>query len=213
MTKDLRENIKSQLMTGTMYVNELQRKFPNNKNNFIRSYKGMVKEGILGIAKEGNRILLSLKKPEISLLFSGIMSSLPIAEQQVERQLMKLRKSKPIFRERVLRDGKKAVFRISPKNKKTLDNILQIINDLISRSVALTYAECLDLLPSNSLVLVRKYHKECIETIRKIMIKLESEDENPQSRLDMGTYLYYGINGYGHLTTLEFLSKRYSNRQ
>jgi len=96
--------------------------------------------------------------------------------------------------------------KINSKNKRNLDQILTIINDLVSRSVALTYAECLEVFPKSSKRIIRKYHKDCINTIQKIMNKLENQHK--ESDLDLGAYLYYGISGYNHLTTLLYYSRR-----
>ena len=88
-----------------------------------------------------------------------------------------------------------------------MNEILVIINDLVSRSVALTYAQCLDSFPKKSEGDVRQYHKDCIRTIRKIMDKLE--DQHKESDLELGSYLYYGVNGYRDLTTLMFMAKNH----
>jgi len=155
--------------------------------------------------KQGNRILLSLSAPKFDTSLSMVMSSLPLAEKRANECMKKLHKQKPIFLKQNFKDGEKITFQMKPYTKKYLDKILVIINDLISRSVALTYAQCLNAVPKGSNKTVRQYHKNCILTIRKIISTLEHEHED--SELQLGSYLYYGIHGYNHLTTLEFLNK------
>ena len=134
------------------------------------------------------------------------MSSLPLAEQRADTILKRLAKSKPLFIRRKFKDFEKVPMKINSKNKRNLNQILIIINDLIDRSVALTYAECLDVFPKTSNETIRKYHKDCIHTIQKIMNKLENQHK--ESDLELGSYLYYGISGYRHLTTLLYYGRR-----
>ena len=165
----------------------------------------MVKTGTLKQEKFGNRTILSLAPPsDISL--KGVMSSLPLAEKRVNEFMKKIQK--PLFKHVMIGDMEKLPMIIKPKNKKMLDEILQIINDLVSRSVALTYADCLDSLPRGSEKKVHQYHKQCIITIRKVMQKLL--DEFKESEMELGSYLYYGVHGYGHLTTLEFMNSKHN---
>lgn len=202
---EIRENIIKQLLDGSMHVNQLSQKFPNNKGTLTKEYKMMVKEGVLDQHKDGNKIILSLGQPKPYLPFEHIMSSLPLAEQRADKILKRLKKSKPLFIRSEFKDGEKLHIKVNPKCKKNLNEILVIINDLVSRSVALTYAECLDSLPKKSEDMVRQYHERCIRTIRKIMDKLENQHK--ESDLELGSYLYHGVYGYSHLTSLLFLTK------
>jgi len=204
---EIRENIKQQLLGGSMHVNQLAQKFPNNKGTLTKEYKKMVKEGILEQHKDGNKIILSLGQPKPYLPFKHIMSSIPLAEQRADKILKRLKKAKPLFIRGELKDGEKLPMKINPKCKKNLNEILVIINDLVSRSVALTYAQCLDSFPKKLEGIVRQYHKDCIRTIRKIMTKLENQHK--ESDLELSAYLYYGVQGYSHLTTLMFLAKNH----
>jgi hypothetical protein len=167
----------------------------------------LVKEGIIiekEVGKQG--IILSLDKTKLqNLAFDSLMGSLPLAEKRADEILKKLNKSKPLFIHRKIRDGKKINPKITAKNKINLDKIIEIINDLVNRSVALTYAQCLDYFPRQEET-IKTYHKECILTINKIKEKLEKQHK--ESELDLGSYLYYQIRGYNHLTTLLFLAKR-----
>jgi len=203
----IRENIIQNLMEGSLSVNQLRQKFPNNKNKFIETYKQMIKDDELTSQKEGNKIILSLGRPKPLLSLSHVMSSLPLAEQRADKILKTLEKSKPLFIRGKLKDFEKLPMKINPKNKRNLDKILIIINDLVSRSVALTYAQCLDSFPKKSESVIRAYHKKCIHTIRKIMDKLGNQHK--ESDLELGGYLYYGVHGYSHLTTLMFLAKNH----
>lgn len=203
----IRENIIQNLMEGSLSVNQLRQKFPNNKNKFIETYKQMIKDDDLTSQKEGNKIILSLGRPKPLLSLSHVMSSLPLAEQRADKILKRLDKSKPLFIRGKLKDFEKLPMKINPKNKRNLDKILIIINDLVSRSVALTYAQCFDSFPKKSEKIIHEYHKKCIHTIRKIMDKLENQHK--ESDLELGSYLYYGVNGYSHLTTLMFLAKNH----
>ena len=201
----IRENIIQQLLTGSMHVNKLAQNFPNNKGTLTKEYKKMIKEGILEQHKNGNKIILSLGKPKPYLAFEQVMSSLPLAEQRADMILKRLKKTKPLFISTEIKDGEILPMNVNPKCKKNLNEMLVIINDLVSRSIALTYAQCLDSFPKKSEGVVKSYHKSCIRTIRKIMDKLENQHK--ESGLELGCYLYYGINGYSHLTNLLFMAK------
>jgi len=202
---DLEENIIQTLMGSSMTVNQLQRKFPNRKNSLIKTYKKMARNGILNQTKQGNRILLSLSEPKFDNSLRMVMSSLPLAEKRAGEFMKKLHKQKPIFLKQNFKDGEKVTFQMKPYNKKYLNQILVILNDLVLRSVSLTYAQCLNAVPKGSNKIVRQYHKNCIRTIRKIISTLEHEHKD--SELQLGSYLYYGIHGYNHLTTLEAMNK------
>ena len=202
---EIRENIIQQLLSGSMHVNKLAQKFPNNKGSLTKEYKQMVKEDILKQHREGNKIMLSLGQPKPYLAFEQVMSSLPLAEQRADKILKRLKKTKPLFIRNELKDGEKLPMNVNPKCKKNLNEILVIINDLVSRSIALTYAQCLDSFPKKSENIVKSYHKNCIRTIRKIMNRLETQHK--ESDLELGSYLYYGVNGYSHLTNLLFMAK------
>jgi len=204
---EIREIIIQQLLNSSMHVNQLARRFPNNKGILTKEYKKMVKEGILIQQKVGNKHILSLGSPKPYLPFEHIMSSLPLAEQRADKILKRLKKSKPLFIRGELKDFEKLPIKVNPKCKKNLNEILVIINDLVSRSVALTYAQCLDVFPKKSEGMIKQYHKDCIRTIKKIMAKLENQHK--ESDLELSAYLYYGIQGYGHLTTLMFLAKNH----
>jgi len=208
---EIHENIIQQLLGGPMHVNQLSRKFANNKGKFIQTYKQMVDGGTLVKLKQGNKIILSLGIPkQKKISFSNIMSSLYLAEKRVDEILKKLEKSKPLFIRSKFKDLEKFPLKVNPKNKRNLDKIIVVLNDLVSRSVALTYAQCLDLFSTESENIIRRYHKDCITTIQKIMNKLEKQHK--ESELELGSYLYYSVNGYNHLTTLLFLTKNKSSR-
>ncbi len=202
---EMRENIIQQLLTGSKHVNKLAQNFPNNKGTLTKEYKKMIKEGILEQHKDGNKIILSLGQPKPYLAFEQVMSSLPLAEQRADKILKQLKKVKPLFIRGEFKDGETFPMKVNPKCKKNLDKMLVIINDLVSRSIALTYAQCLDSFPKKSEGVVRSYHKNCIRTIRKIMNKLENQHK--ESDLELSCYLYYGVNGYSHLTNLLFMAK------
>ena len=206
LKQEIREKIIQQLLGGSIHINELARKFPNNRNDYFSTYKQMVRDGELIPHRQKNRILLSLGPPKANLSFQHIMSSLPLAEKRADKILKRLAKSKPLFIRGEFKDLEKMPMKINSKNRRNLNQILTIINDLVSRSVALTYAECLDAFPKSSKETIRKYHKNCILTIQKIMNKLENQHK--ESDLELGSYLYYGIRGYNHLTTLLFLSRK-----
>ncbi len=204
LNTEIRDNIIQKLLGSPMSINQLSRKFPNNRNKFIQSYKQMVRSGDLIKQKQGNKIILTLGQRKSNLGFHQIMSSLPLAEQRADKILKRLAKSKPLFIRGEFKDLEKTPMKINSKNKRNLNEVLIIINDLVSRSVALTYAECLEVFPKSSKGIIRKYHKDCIHTIQKIMNKLENQHK--ESDLELGSYLYYGIRGYGHLTTLLYHS-------
>ena len=201
----IRENIIQQLLTGSLHVNKLAQNFPNNKGTLTKEYKKMIKEGILEQHKDGNKIILSLGKPKPYLAFEQVMSSLPLAEQRANKILKRLKKTKPLFISTEIKDGEIFPMNVNPKCKKNLNEMLVIINDLVSRSIALTYAQCLDSFSKKSDGVVKSYHKRCIRTIRTIMNKLENQHK--ESDLELGCYLYYGVTGYGHLTSLLFTAK------
>ncbi|MCA9812157.1 MAG: hypothetical protein KC483_04765 [Nitrosarchaeum sp.] len=190
-----------------MHINQLARKFPNNKGILTKEYKSMIKEGILVEHKFGNKKILSLshEHPKPYLAFQHVMSSLPLAEQRADKILKRLEKKKPLFIRSEFKEFEKLPMKINPRCRIDLNQILEIINDLVSRSVALTYAECLDSFPKNSEGEIKKYHKECIRTINIIMDKLEKQHK--ESDMELSSYLYYGVQGYRFLSSLLFLSK------
>ena len=202
---EIRENIIQQLLGGSMHVNKLAQKFPNNKGTLTKEYKKIIKEAILEKHKDGNKIVLSLGQPKPYLAFEHVMSSLPLAEQRADKILKRLEKTKPLFIRSEFKDGEIMPMNVNPRCKKNLNEIVVIINDLVSRSIALTYAQCLDSFPKKSEGLVRLYHKDCIKTVRKIMNKLENQHK--ESDLELRCYLYYGVYGYSDLTNLLFQAK------
>ncbi len=190
-----------------MRVEDFYRKLHHNRNQINHIRKKLVKEGIVietPIGKQG--VILSLDKTKLNnLAFESLMGSLPLAEKRADGFLKKLNKTKPLFIKRKIKEFKKIKPKITQTNQKNLDNIIVVINDLVDRSVALTYAQCLDYFP-NQEEPIKNYHKECIETIIRIKNKLEKQHK--ESELDLGSYLYYNIRGYNHLTTLIYLAKR-----
>ena len=201
---EIEEKIIQHLLSGPMHVNKLAKGF-GNKGTLTKKYKKMVEKGTLEQHKEGNKIILSLGQPKPYLTFEQVMSSLPLAEQRADKILKRLKETKPLFIRSEFKDGEKLPMNVNPKCKKNLNKILVIINDLVSRSIALTYAQCLDSFPKKSEGIVSSYHKNCIKIIRKIMDKLENQHK--ESDLELGCYLYYGVNGYSHLTNLLFMAK------
>ena len=209
--EDIKQKIIDYLsMKGSCNMKELLQVLGGRVNKVIEAKDLLVKEGKIEQMRDihdTRKINLNLRRPQPNLSLNAVMSSLSLAEERVEEYMKKLRQSKPLFEPiNEFKDGETTKFKIKPKNRKILDKIIDLLNDLISRSVALTYAECLDLLPKGSSVKIRQYHRECIMTIRRIMDNLLNEHKD--SELALGTHLYYRINGYGHLTTLEYLSKR-----
>ena len=202
---DLEEKITQQLLGGPMHVNQLAHNITNNKVTLTKKYKEMIKVGIIIQRKVGNKNILSLGPPKSYLPFEHLMSSLPLAEKRADKILKRLKKVKPLFIFYQIKDLATLPMKVNPKCRKNLNEILVIINDLVSRSVALTYAQCLDSFPEKSEGVVQQYHKDCIRTIRKIMDKLENQHK--ESDLELGSYLYYGVHGYSHLTNLLFLAK------
>jgi hypothetical protein len=135
------------------------------------------------------------------------MSSLPLAEERADEQIRKLEKLKPLFIPLMIADCETHPLSLKPKNRKILDEIIQIINDLVDRSVAITYAECLGNISKIHRAKVESFHRNSITTIRKIMEKLEKQHQ--ESKMELRAYLYYNIHGYRNLTTLEWASKYY----
>jgi hypothetical protein len=166
----------------------------------------MVNSGEIPQQKMGNKTISSLGQPKPFQSLNGLMSSLNLAEERADKILKRLEKTKPLFISGKFKDGEIIPMKINRKNKRNLDGILVIINDLVSRSVALTYAQCLDSFSKDSDGVIKHYHKNCIRTIRKIMNKLESQHK--ESDLQLGTYLYYAVHGYSHLTSLLFLTRK-----
>lgn len=179
-------------------------------NRVIEAKKLLVKQGRLKEKRDLNdtrQSILSLVVPESDFPLQGVMSSLPLAEKKVDEQMKKLEKLKPLFIPLIIADGKIHPLSLKPKNKKILDEIILILNDLVVRSVAITYAECLGNIPKIHRVKVESFHKNCITTIRKIMEKLEKQHQ--ESKMELSAYLYYNILGYRDLTLLEWASKHY----
>jgi len=174
LSTEIRQKIIQELLVGSKTINKLVENIHANKNEFIKTYKEMIINGELIKQKQGNKIILTLVQRKSNLKFQHIMSSLPLAEQRADTILKRLAKSKPLFIRKEFKDFEKTPMKINSKNKRNLNQILIIINDLIDRSVALTYAECLDVFPKTSNETIRKYHKKCILTIQKIMNKLEN---------------------------------------
>lgn len=200
------------------YVSTHQRCNPKDLNKSIRiranrvieAKKLLVKQGRLKEEKDLNdtrKSILSLVVPESDFPLQGVMSSLPSAEDNADEQIRKLEKLKPLFIPLMIADGKTHPLSLKPKNKKILDEIIIILNDLVVRSVAITYAECLGSIPKIHRAKVESFHKNCITTIRKIMEKLEKQ--HPESKMELSSYLYYNILGYRDLTLLEWASKHY----
>ena len=166
----------------------------------------LIKQGIIKQERDINdarKIKLTLLRQErIDISLRNIMSSLPLAKKQVNKLMKKIKK--PLFIHVKVEDGETIPFTIKPQNKKILDNILQVINDLANRSVALTFAESTGIITKNHSKTVRQFHKKCIITTKDIMKTLE--DEFQESELN--SYLYYHISGFRHLNLLEFLNQK-----
>jgi len=184
------------------YVKDILAKLGGNKNRVIEAKKQLVKMGNLREERDSSdkrTIRLFAQTPDLAFHIKGILSSLPLAEKRVNEYLKKL--DKPLFIPIKIKDGETHPLKLKSKNKKNLDQILIIINDLVSRTVALTYAECLDYIPKRNKKEIRTFYQDCIITIRKIMNTVEKQHK--ESELELGAYLYYHVNGYSHFSLLQ----------
>ena len=189
---------------------DLKKSLRIRSNRIIEAKKLLVKQGRLKEEKDMEdyrKSILTLVVPQSDFPLQGIMSSLPLAEQRINKNIRKLQKLKPLFIPSIITDGKKNPLSLKPKNKKILDDILTILNDLVVRSVAITYAQCLGNIPKIHRAKIELFHKNCITTIQKTMEKLEKQ--HPESQMELNSYLYYNILGYRDLTSLERASKYY----
>ena len=176
-------------------------------NKIIEAKNILVRKGRIKQEKDlddARKIKLTLLKPELDISLEGVMSSLPLAEKRVKEFSKKVRK--PLFIHVEVKDGETVPFKIKPRNKKILDEILQVINDLAERSVALSFAEAMKILPKGSSKIVRQFHKNSIKTMTTIMNELEKEFK--ESEMELGAYLYYYTHGYKHLVHLKFLNQK-----
>jgi len=192
---------------GSCYVKDLLSHIGGRTNKVIKAKDYLVKKRRIKQERDLNdyrKIKLSLIKTELDISLKGVMSSLPLAEKRVKEFSKKVKK--PLFIHVEVEDGQTIPFKIKPRNKKILDEILQVINDLAERSVALSFAESMRILPKGSSKIVRKFQRDCIKTMRKLMNYLENEFA--ESEMELGSYLYYYTHGYRHLSYLEFLNRK-----
>ena len=189
------------------HVKDVLEKLRGNKNRVIEVKKQLVKMGNLREEKDSSdkRIIrLFVQTSSLTLNIKSVMSSLPLAEKRVNEYLKKL--EKPLFIPIKIKDGETHPLKLKPKNKKNLDQILVTVNDLVYRTVALTYAECLDYIPKENMKEIKKFYQDCIITIHKIMNTVKKQHK--ESELELSAYLYYHVSGYSHFTTLQHYGRK-----
>jgi len=186
--------------------NDLLKHIGGRTNKIIQAKDLLIKQGIIKQERDINdarKIKLTLLRQErMGISLRNIMSSLPLAKKQVNTLITKIKK--PLFIHVEIEDGETIPFKIKPQNKKILDAILSVINDLANRSVALTFAESTGIIAKNHSKEVRQFHKKCIITTKDIMKTLEDEFQESE----LSSYLYYHISGFRHLNLLEFLNRK-----
>ena len=194
---------------GTCSITNLLDSIGGNRNKIIKAKNALVKKGRIKQERDINdtrKYKLTLLEPKLDISLEALMSSLPLAEQRVDKLILKV--NKPLFVHVEIKDGEVIPFKIKPRNKKILDQVLVTINDLAERSIALTFAEVMKMLPKGSQKNVKKFQLKCIKTMKKIMQKLEKEFK--ESEMELNSYLYYNTHGYRHLSHLEFLNQENS---
>ena len=194
---------------GTCSTTNLLDSIGGNRNKIIKAKNALVKKGRIKQERDINdtrKYKLTLLEPKLDISLEALMSSLPLAEQRVDELILKV--NKPLFIHVKIKDGEVIPFKIKPRNKKILDQVLVTINDLAERSIALTFAEVMKMLPKGSQKNVKRFQLKCIKTMKKIMQKLEKEFK--ESEMELNSYLYYNTHGYRHLSHLEFLNQENS---
>lgn len=194
---------------GTGSTSSLLKSIGGRRNKIIEAKKMLIKKGRVKQERDVNdtrKNKLTLLEQTIDISFEGLMSSLPLAEKRVKKIISKIKK--PLFIHVDIEDGESIPFKIKPKNKKILDEVLVTINDLAERSIALTFAEVMRILPKGSQSIVKQFQLKCIKTMRKIMDNLEKEFK--ESEMELSSYLYYNTHGFRHLSHLEFLNQKNS---
>lgn len=192
---------------GTCTPTSLLKSVGGNRNKVTKAKDILIKKGRVKQKRDMNdtrKINLTLSEPTLDISLEGLMSSLPLAEQRVKKIISKVKK--PLFIHVEIKDGETIPFKIKPRNKKILDEILVIINDLTERSVALTFAEVMKILPKESRKNMKQFQLKCIKTMKKITNNLEKEFK--ESEMELGSYLYYNTHGLRYLNNLEFLSQK-----
>lgn len=194
---------------GTCSITNLLDSIGGNRNKIIKAKNALVKKGRIKQERDINdtrKYKLTLLEPKLDISLEALMSSLPLAEQRVDKLILKV--NKPLFVHVEIKDGEVIPFKIKPRNKKILDQVLVTINDLAERSIALTFAEVMKMLPKGSQKNVKRFQLKCIKTMKKIMQKLEKEFK--ESEMELNSYLYYNTHGFRHLSNLEFLNQENS---
>jgi len=192
---------------GTCSTTSLLDSIGGNRNKIIKAKNTLIKKNRIKQERDVNdtrKNKLTLLEPTVDISFEGLMSSLPLAEKRVKKIISKIKK--PLFIHVDIEDGESIPFKIKPRNKKILDEVLVTINDLAERSVALTFAEVMRILPKGSQSIVKQFQLKCIKTMRKIMNNLEKEFK--ESEMELSSYLYYNTHGFRHLSHLEFLNQK-----
>ena len=191
---------------GSCSCNDLVRHIGGRTNNIVKAKEFLIKKEIIKQERDiedARRIKITLlrqKRMDISL--RNIISSLPLAKKQVSELMGKIKK--PLFVHVEVEDGETIPFKIKPRNKRILGDILQVVNDLANRSVALTFADATGIITKDHSNTVKQFHKKCIKTTKDITKTLEDEFQEPELR----SYLYYNISGFKHLNLLEFLNQK-----
>jgi len=96
-------------------------------------------------------------------------------------------------------------WKINKKAHEYINSIITIINNIFVQSGSLTYAQALEILPKSYDSKIKNYQKNCINTIKEIINKLESVTKKSDYLLYQ--YLPYNLIGFNLVNELERMSK------
>jgi len=207
--KDLKDQIIQTLLHGESSVNELHRKLGVNKNNLTRTYRQMIKDGYLNKDKEDNKIILSLKKTDFDQFFEHFDSVVDFYFDLANRDILALRKYKPLFKN-IKNTGGKFQYTFKPEAMKLLDSIAEQINYLFQSSAALTYAETLEIIPKRFKGIINYHNEHCIDSTKSIIEKLVREHKEFETI--MRDHISWGY-GYKLLAQIEKVSQNSKNEK
>jgi DNA-binding MarR family transcriptional regulator len=207
--KDLKDQIIQNLLQEENSINELHRKLGVNRNNLTKTYKQMIKDGYLNAEKRDNKIILSIRKTDFDKFFNHFDSIVEFYFDLANRDILALRKYKPLFKNLQNKD-RRFQYTFKSEAMKLLDSIAEQINYLFQSSAALTYAETLEIIPKKFKGVITYHNKRCIEAVKLIIAKLVREHREFESIIK--DHISWGY-GYKLLTQIEKLSQISKNKK
>jgi len=207
--KDLKDQIIQTLLQGESSVNDLHRKLGVNRNKLTMTYKQMIKDGYLNKEDEDNKIILSLRKTDFDQFFEHFDSVVDFYFDLANRDILTLRKYKPLFKN-IKNTSGKFQYTFKPEAMKLLNSIAEQINYLFQSSAALTYAETLEIIPKKFKGIINYHNKRCIESTKSIIEKLVHEHKEFEAIIR--DHVSWGY-GYKLLAQIEKVSQNSKNKK